>query len=169
MRAILFVEPLGGIGDVVIALGAIQALGRSHNRARLTVLTFAPGGELLEGDPLIHEVIYAERAAPLQAFVELLARRQFDLIVSDTCYEDIDRLISDQDRTCVVTNLWRTPPPDERVGERFIRILLSEGWITPEAIASPRLTLSTTERRGARTFSDVTRKPPVRLPFYVQM
>ena len=40
---ILFVELLGGIGDVLIALPAIQALARSHPDAKLAVLTFAPG------------------------------------------------------------------------------------------------------------------------------
>ena len=57
MREILFVELLGGLGDVLIALPAIQALARSHPEAGLTVLTFPPGGELLEQDPLIHWVV----------------------------------------------------------------------------------------------------------------
>jgi len=43
VRNILFVELLGGIGDVLIALPTIQALGRSHREAVLTVLTFTPG------------------------------------------------------------------------------------------------------------------------------
>src|SRR3712207_8261444 len=57
VRQILFVELLGGLGDVLISLQAIQALARSYPEARLTVLTFEPGGELLENDPLIHEVV----------------------------------------------------------------------------------------------------------------
>ncbi|MDQ3284614.1 MAG: hypothetical protein M3P92_02700, partial [Actinomycetota bacterium] len=56
-RKTLFVELLGGLGDALISLQAIQALARSYPEARLTVLTFEPGGELLENDPLIHEVV----------------------------------------------------------------------------------------------------------------
>lgn len=44
-QRILFIELLGGIGDLVIALPAIHAVARSHPKAHLTVLTFAPGGE----------------------------------------------------------------------------------------------------------------------------
>src|SRR3712207_6874310 len=45
VREILIVELLGGLGDVLISLQAIQALARSYPKARLTVLTFSPGGE----------------------------------------------------------------------------------------------------------------------------
>ena len=95
MQTILFIELLGGIGDVLIALPAIQALGRSHPDARLTVLTFAPGSELLKGDPLIHQVIGVEREALNQDHLArntvegLLERCTFDLIVSDTNYDGI--------------------------------------------------------------------------------
>src|SRR5919107_282834 len=57
VREILFVELLGGLGDVLISLQAIQALARSYPKACLTVITCSPGGELLEGDPLIYEVV----------------------------------------------------------------------------------------------------------------
>jgi len=58
VRKILFVELLGGIGDALIALPAIQALARSHP-AELTVLT-PPGGELLESAPQNTRVVYAD-------------------------------------------------------------------------------------------------------------
>ncbi len=147
VREILFVELLGGLGDVLIALGAIQALARSHPEARLTVLTFTPGGELLEGDPLIHEVVYAQRPDPdhphraLEAVESLLALKSWDLVVSDTSYEGIKDLLSSSGAPRVVTNLWRSPPPDERVGERFLHLLLVEGLIEPESISPPRLHL----------------------------
>lgn len=51
IREILFVELLGSIGDVLIALRAIHALARSHPAAEITVLTLPPGGELLQSDP----------------------------------------------------------------------------------------------------------------------
>src|ERR687886_2674411 len=98
-REILFVELLGGLGDVLISLSAIQALARSHPGARLTVLTFPPGGELLEGDPLVHEVVHAPKPDPAhphrarEAVEELLARNGWDLVVSDPSYDDIGELV----------------------------------------------------------------------------
>jgi len=152
VREILFVELLGGLGDVLISLQAIQALARSHPEARLTVLTFPPGGELLEHDPLIHEVVHAPKPDPTrphharEAVEGLIARGGWDLIVSDTSYEGIDDLIHGCGTPRVVTNLWRSPPPDERVGARFLSILLAEGLIEPGAISSPRLHLTPEER-----------------------
>ncbi len=152
VREILFVELLGGLGDVLISLQAIQALARSHPEARLTVLTFPPGGELLEGDPQVHEVVHAPKPDPThphrarEAVEGLLARGGWDLIVSDTSYDGIDDLISGCGAPRVVTNLWRSPPPDERVGTRFLSILLAEGLIEPGAISSPRLHLTPEER-----------------------
>src|SRR5436853_3160761 len=96
VREILFVELLGGLGDVLILLAAIQALARSHPEARLTVLTFPPGGELLRGDPLISEVVQAPKPdhdhprRAREAVEELLARGGWDLVVSDTSYDGID-------------------------------------------------------------------------------
>ena len=155
LREILFVELLGGLGDVLISLQAIQALARSYPEARLTILTFPPGGELLEGDPSIHEVVNAPRpdtARPhgaREAVEDLLARGGWDLVVSDTSYDGIDDLIRSCGAPRVVTNLWRSPPADERVGERFLRILLGEGLIEPRAISPPRLHLTSEERSTA--------------------
>ncbi len=154
MRNILFVELLGGIGDVLIALSAIQALGRSHPEAKLTVLTFAPGGELLKSDPLIHRIVCVEKSennphVARKAVEELLSDDKFDLIVSDTNYDSIEQLIQDSGASRVVTNLWRSPPANERVGERFIQILLDEGLIKPDAYATPQLHLSSTEQHHA--------------------
>jgi ADP-heptose:LPS heptosyltransferase len=165
LREVLFVELLGGLGDTLISLGAIQALARSYPKARLTVLTFPPGGELLEGDPLIHKVVHAPRPGPArprrarEAVEELLAQRRWDLVVSDTSYEGIDALISSSGAPRTVTNLWRSPPPDERVGERFLRLLLAEGLIEPEAVAPPRLHLAPEERSVAGEFLAGAHRP----------
>ncbi len=102
---ILFVELLGGIGDVLIALPAIQALARSHPTAHLTLLTFSPGGTLLESDPQIAEVVYAQKSQACRSLEQLLQARSFDLIVSDTNYDDIDKIIQASDANRVVTNL----------------------------------------------------------------
>src|SRR5215207_10078360 len=110
-REILFVELLGGLGDVLISLGAIQALAHSYPGARLTVLTFPPGGELLEADPLIHEVVYAPNPDPTRphsarlAAERLLARGDWDLVVSDTSYDGIDGLIRNCAAPLTVDNL----------------------------------------------------------------
>lgn len=157
VREILFVELLGGLGDVLISLSAIQALARSHQEARVTVLTFPPGGDLLGDDPLISEAVQAPRPDPdhphraREAVEELLSRGGWDLVVSDTSYDGIDDLIGGSEASRVVTNLWRSPPPDERVGERFLRILLDEGLIGAKSVAPPRLHLTSEERSVAAT------------------
>jgi ADP-heptose:LPS heptosyltransferase len=165
VREILFIELLGGIGDVLISLQAIQALARSYPQARLTVLTFQPGGELLEGDPLIHEVVQAPKpdsARPhraREAVEELLGRGGWDLVVSDTSYDGIDALIRDCGALYTVANLWRSPPPDERAGERFLRLLLADGLIWPEAISPSRLYITTEERSAAVEWLASLRSP----------
>ena len=167
MREILFVELLGGLGDVLISLPAIHALARTYPEARLTALIFPPGGEMLESNPIIHEVVHARKpdsAHPYrarEAVEELLMRGGWDLVVSDTSYDGIDGLSQACEAPRVVTNLWRSPPPDERVGERFLRILLTEGLIQPEAISPPRLYLSPEERTFATEQLASTRRPLV--------
>lgn len=136
VHKILFVELLGGIGDVLIALPAIQAFARSHPTAELTVLTLPPGGELLESNPLIHQVVYADSSNPRKSVEVLLARHTFDVIVSDTNYDGIEEVIQNSGASRVVTNLWRKPPADERVGDRFLQILLAEGLIEADAGAT---------------------------------
>lgn len=135
IQRILFIELLGGIGDVVIALPAIQALKRSHPAAHLTVLTFAPGSELLETDPLINRVLVAPKGEARQTVDRLLAAEPFDLVVSDTTYDGIATAIEtwgnqSSHRPRWVTNLWRSPPPDQLVSDRFLQILTSEGLIS---------------------------------------
>lgn len=125
---ILFIELLGGIGDLVIALPAIKALAIAHPDSQVTVLTFAPGGELLKNDPLIHEVIYAKRGAARQSVVKVLSQG-FDLIVSDTNYDGIADIIRNSSAKRTVTNLWRNPPDNQLVSDRFLQILLEEGLI----------------------------------------
>ena len=142
-------ELLGGLGDVLISLDAIQALARSYPGARLTVLTFPPGGTLLEGDDLIHEVVYARPGRAREAVEEQLARGGWDLVVSDTSYDGIDALIRGSEVPRMVTNLWRSPPPDERVGERFLKLLLSDGLIPPSSVTPPLLRLPPGERASA--------------------
>lgn len=149
MRSILFVELLGGIGDLVIALPAIQALGRTYPAAAVHVLTGAPGGELLEHDPLVHRVAYADRDDARGSVAGYLARHAFDLVVSDSMHSGLPEVIEGSGAARTVTSLWRKPPPGQRVADRFVEILLSDGVIAPAAVAAPRLALTPAERDAA--------------------
>jgi ADP-heptose:LPS heptosyltransferase len=131
---ILFVELLGGLGDVLIALPAIAAIANSYPQAQLTVLTFAPGSQLLQQHPLIHQVIEVKQGEARQAVDQALKNQSFDLIVSDTNYDGIAEAIQNSGAKRTVTNLWRNPPDYQRVGDRFLNILLEEGIITTDAI-----------------------------------
>jgi ADP-heptose:LPS heptosyltransferase len=159
MRKILFVELLGGIGDVLIALNAIQALSRSHSNAEVTVLTFLPGGELLETDALINRVVYAQSGKAKQSLVDLLNNETFDLIVSDTNYDDIDQVIQNSHASRTVTNLWRQPPANERVGDRFLKILLAEGLVNPDYVKPAQLHLTSNELNQAQKLFDNVHRP----------
>ncbi|MGL5922971.1 glycosyltransferase family 9 protein, partial [Chroococcidiopsis sp.] len=129
MKRILFIELLGGIGDLIIALPAIKALALSHPQARIAVLTFPPGGELLQSDRHIHEVIFAQRGAARQSVEQILTQQNFDLIVSDVNYDGIAELIHNSSAKRTVTNLWRNPPDNQFISDRFCQILFEAGLI----------------------------------------
>jgi ADP-heptose:LPS heptosyltransferase len=152
MNKILFVELLGGVGDLVIALPAIHALALSHPQAQVTVLTFAPGADLLRSDPLVHRVLLAERGdaahpeRPRRTLEELLAGERFDLIVTDTTYAGIDELLQVSGAR-VIANLWHSPPAGQLIEERFLQILAQEGAIRPWALnMRARLSLDAADR-----------------------
>lgn len=160
VQRILFIELLGGLGDVLIALPAIQALAVSHPQAALTVLTFAPGGDLLHHHPLITQVIQIPKGTARSA-VEQILLQDYDLIVSDVTYEGIADLIQahvqqrmQQNRKVqAVTNLWRNPPPDQQVSDRFLQILEETGLITAETAdrhRQPQIYLTSSERAAAQ-------------------
>ncbi len=70
---------MGGTGDILSTLPAIQAFSHSYPDAKLTVLTFAPEGELSGNDLLIHRIVCVEKRAKhphlaRQAVVELLSQ-----------------------------------------------------------------------------------------------
>jgi len=163
IQRILVVELLGGIGDVVLALPAVHALARSHPWATTTVLTFRPGGELLEADPWVTEVLYAERGDPTTvaaAVHRTLAERDFDLVVSDTMYGGIDDIVEASLAPYKVTNLWQSPPPDELIDLRFLRLLTEQGLIERRfRELPPRITLTEAERSWARKWLGETLPP----------
>lgn len=150
-RSILFVELLGGLGDLLLALPAIHALGRSHPRARITVLTFAPGTELLTADPHVAEVVNAEPGPPeaQREAVARLADRGFDLIVSDTRYGGIPGVLLASSAEVVVDDLWRQPPTGQRIDLRFLALLADDGLVDPEFRRLPPSVFLTRPERAA--------------------
>ena len=90
---------------------------------------------------------HAER--PRLALEALLARERFDLIVADATYADIDEFL-EASGTRVISNLWRYPPAEQLIEERFLEILSQEGVIHPWAVdMKPRLSLDADDRMWA--------------------
>lgn len=157
MNRMLFVELLGGIGDLIFALPAIEALKQSHPNACLDVLTFAPGGELLVKDPRVDRVLFARRKGDLDAetlvrqdVADALASRYYDLIISDSRHSGIHELIEARATSRVVTQLWQGAGRDEPIASLFLRRLREERVIDPSADRpAARLFLSGDEYRAA--------------------
>ncbi|SDG86835.1 glycosyltransferase family 9 protein [Pseudonocardia oroxyli] len=142
---ILVVELLGGLGDLVMALPVVHGLAARFPRAELRVLTHDPGAALLDSDPTVTEVLRAARGAEPEAVAAALD--DTDLVVSTTRLHGIPELVAEHG-TPGVTDLWRSPPPDEPVSRRYVRILAAEGllarWYRP-----PRLHLTAAEVAAA--------------------
>jgi ADP-heptose:LPS heptosyltransferase len=162
-RTILFIDLLGGLGDLLMALPAIHALAQRH-RTGLHVLTHSPGAELLAADPAVASVRTATRSAEAADVAGTLEGLRPDLVVSTTRHSGIPGLVA-ATGCRAVTNLWRQPPPDQRVTERYLRILAAEGLIDAEAPERSAVHLTSAEReRGAdsvRGAVDGRRRPPV--------
>jgi heptosyltransferase-2 len=164
---ILVVDLLGGIGDLVMALPVIHGLAGRNPGAALRVLTHEPGADLLRGDPAVTQVRtpwHGRPGAERAAVVEAVARHRPDLAVTTTRYDGIPDILAASAERCV-TDLWRHPPPDEPVGERYLRILHAEGVLGPDEIdARPRLHLSRAERARAERVVAARLPPASRLP-----
>ncbi|MBD1909202.1 glycosyltransferase family 9 protein [Leptolyngbya sp. FACHB-16] len=131
----------------------MQAIAQSHPHATLTVLTFAPGGDLLHYHPLIHRVIQIPKGTARHAVQVLTHNSSFDLIITDTTYDGIADLVQQSGVPHVVTNLWRNPPDHQKVSDRFLQLLHEDGWITPEALnmnQHPRIYLTPAEHAAAQ-------------------
>ena len=89
MKRVLVIK-LGALGDVVIALPAIEKIRRAHPEAEITVLTTPPFAALFEACPWVDRVEADGRAKGLSGFLKLAGRlrgarydRVYDLQTSD--------------------------------------------------------------------------------------
>lgn len=142
----LFVELLGGVGDLLAVLPAMHAVARTYPRARHDVLTFAAGAELLACDPFIDRIHVAEPGRGRVAVEQLLAHERYDLVVSDSSSEDIDRLVTGCGASTAVANLWLRPPGDVRVADGFLELLRADGVVGRDVGHDARLYLTAAER-----------------------
>jgi ADP-heptose:LPS heptosyltransferase len=127
-RGILVVDLLGGLGDLLLVLPAVHALAAARPAEPLHVLTHGPGADLLRTDPAVHEVSTCARGHERDEVSAALARIRPGLVVSTTRHSGIPDLVAATGARAV-TDLWRDPPPDQRVDERYLEILRSEGLI----------------------------------------
>ncbi|HEY2191408.1 MAG TPA: glycosyltransferase family 9 protein [Actinomycetospora sp.] len=148
----LVVDLLGGLGDLVMVLPSLHALRDADPDGELVVLTHAPGAVLLERDPAVSAVRLAQPHAERAAVEAALAELAPDLVVTTTRFDGIGDVVDDDAAargTRAVSNLWRSPPPDELVGERYQRILATEGVISLP-VRPPRVVLGDDERAAGR-------------------
>ncbi len=139
-RSILFIELLGGIGDLVLALPAIHALAQTHAHAHTTVVTFPPAGRLLDHDPWVDETLDLPRGRADEvatAVRRLRKSRDFDVVVSDSMYGGLDSIVADWGRVATVSNLWRNPPQDELIDLRFLELLHRDGLVASRFLELP--------------------------------
>lgn len=162
---ILVVDLLGGLGDLVMALPMVHALHRRHPDAQLRVLTHAPGDALLLHDPAVTAVVLAERGRERAAVLAELDRWRPHLAVTTTRYDGIADAIEELVPQSV-TNLWRSPPPDEPVGSRYLRILAEEDVIHARDVdLLPSIVLTGAERaEGEEVLGSDEQQPVVLVP-----
>jgi ADP-heptose:LPS heptosyltransferase len=162
---ILVVDLLGGLGDLVMALPVVHALHRRHPDAHLRVLTHAPGDALLRHDPAVTAVTCAERGRERAAVLAELDRWRPHLAVTTTRYHGIADAIEELVPQSV-TNLWRSPPPNEPVSTRYLRILAVEDVIHARDVdLRPMIVLTGAERaEGERVLGPEEQRPVVLVP-----
>ncbi|MFD1721250.1 glycosyltransferase family 9 protein [Amnibacterium endophyticum] len=162
---VVVVDTMGGLGDLLLALPLIEALGRSHPEARLTVVTTAPWHVLLERDPRIHAVVPVpgrDGAAVTGAVRPVLERLRPDLAVTTNRQHGLPELLAAHARRAV-TDLWRRPPADEPVDLRMLRLLVEEGVVDPAlATLPPKVVLGEDEvAAGRRVLDSLGARAPV--------
>ncbi|MGN6445775.1 glycosyltransferase family 9 protein [Amnibacterium sp.] len=166
MRIVL-VDTMGGLGDLLLALPILDALLRSHPGAETTVVTTAPWHELLAGDDRLHRVVPVhgrDADAVIGTARPVLERLRPDLAVTTNRQHGLPDLL-ERTATRAITDLWRSPPADELVDLRMLRILVEEGVVDPVfASVLPRIRLRGDElAAGGRLLDQLTTDRPVLL------
>jgi ADP-heptose:LPS heptosyltransferase len=163
---IVVVDTMGGLGDLLLALPVIDALCRSHPGAETTVVTTAPWHVLLERDErlAVIPVHGRDEAAVRAAAVPALERLRPDLAVTTNRQHGLPELL---ERTAAraITDLWRSPPADEAVDLRMLRLLVEEGVVDAAHLhRPPRIVLDEAERAaGEHDLAALTDGVPVLL------
>jgi len=153
MTRIVVVDTMGGLGDLLLGMPIVEALCRSHPDAEVTVVTTAPWHVLLERDERIHRVVPVEGrdgAAVEAAARPVLERLRPELAITTNRQHGLPALL---ERTAqrAVTDLWRSPPVDERVDLRMLRLLAEDGVIDRAfTTLPPRVVLGDDERAAGR-------------------
>lgn len=167
MTRVVVVDTMGGLGDLLLAMPVIEAVCRSRPDAEVTVATTAPWHRLLERDPRIHEVVpvHGRDAESVIGTVQpVLERLRPELAITTNRQHGLPELL---ERTAgrAVTNLWRSPPADEAVDLRMLRLLAEDGVID-EAFTRlpPRVVLDEEELAAGRSaLASLTTGRPVLL------
>lgn len=153
MSRIVVVDTMGGLGDLLLAMPLVEALCRSHPEAEVTVVTTAPWHVLLERDPRISQVVPVEGrdgAAIERTVRPVLERLRPELAITTNRQHGLPALL-EHTAQHAVTNLWRSPPADEQVDLRMLRLLAEDGVIDSAfATLPPRIVLGDDERAAGR-------------------
>ncbi len=159
-KRILFVELLGSLRGLMIALPSIHALARSNPHSQLEVLTTVECAPLLEPDPLVGKVhrisVDSSPVADIQKIQateieNVLHARSYDLVVSDAPGEDILKIVEASTAGLRAASLWQDPLRGQLVEEQFLQVLVREGLIDPHCVGSVvRITLTAQEEKWAR-------------------
>ncbi|MBI2953058.1 MAG: glycosyltransferase family 9 protein [Chloroflexi bacterium] len=169
IQNILFVELLGGVDEMLLALPAIHAIANSHGDTRLTVLTFASNAELLEKDSLVSRVLVApsegmpgDYSTQADYLRQVLENEVFDVVVSDTRRGGIDRIVENSNVKRKISSLWRLSggsslangqAENQRVEQIFVSTLVGEGLVDPSFHDLPgRIALSDDEQQWAKVW-----------------
>jgi ADP-heptose:LPS heptosyltransferase len=150
----LFVELLGGFGDLLFALPALDALVQSDRETAWDVVTFSPGSELLATDPRFRDVFTARSGPPKSGedyppcwhdLSTRLAATRYDVVVCDARHSGLSELVETSGVYRTITQLWSGTTPSEPISALFLRRLREEGLIrrdAPEPAAKLHLTAS---------------------------
>lgn len=128
---ILVVDTMGGLGDLVLSLPMLRGLALSDQGSEVHVVTTAPWHVLLERDPGVASITPVhgrDEATTVAAVGAALDRLRPDVAITTSRLHGLPALIEARVPRAV-TDLWRSPPADELVDRRYVRLLVEQGLI----------------------------------------